>query len=605
MFGKFVLDPKLYQLRADHDVVALEPKVFDVLHYLVNHRDRLVTRQELMSALWPNEVVTEAVLHTSMTLLRKALGQKRGDRAPIETVHGRGYRFVETVTAQPDPSSTSHTRLRPIESLRASSLPPAEIASLQPEIPLSTIDPTFVGRGPQLDRILTCLRAAQRRQGQICVLIGEAGIGKTRLSTHVATIARALDAEVWSGVCPEGVGTPMLWIWQQLLRWALNSEGPEVLRQWLGTHRADVATWLPELIEEGDPRDATRGHEQATFRMLDAMRSVLSRASAARTRVLLLEDMHRADHASWHLLRLLAPQLEQWSVLVIATLRGRDDLTAFEPVQKHVGELARIPCCQVLYLRGFSESESATFLGPVLGHSLTEAQAGLLHSKSEGNPLFLRELGESLRDAQCAPLTLATLPGFEPPDVVRHVLRRRVSRLGEEAYRVLEAASVFSDAWEVKALSQVAGIAREQVLEAIDAAAQQKIVAPLPGVETYRFTHDLLRDTLRADLTTHAKKRFHLLAATACEESVQWRGREGVRELAHHLYHALPEGDAGRALQHLMHAGTLAEQAGDLQEAAQLYAMAQGAARCAGPLELERQAELEQALARLSAEAVS
>ena len=98
VFGDFVLDTQLYQLRRGDDVIPLEPKVFDVLRYLVEHNDRVATKRELLDALWPNEVVTEAVLPTNINALRRALGQKRGDKLPIETVHA-GVSLVQTVMA--------------------------------------------------------------------------------------------------------------------------------------------------------------------------------------------------------------------------------------------------------------------------------------------------------------------------------------------------------------------------------------------------------------------------------------------------------------------------------------------------------------------------
>ena len=97
-FGEFTLDLQLYQLRHGDEVVPLEPKVFDVLRFLVEHHDRVATKRELLESLWPHEVVTEAVLPTNINALRRALGQKRGDKTPIETVHGRGYRFATEVS---------------------------------------------------------------------------------------------------------------------------------------------------------------------------------------------------------------------------------------------------------------------------------------------------------------------------------------------------------------------------------------------------------------------------------------------------------------------------------------------------------------------------
>src|SRR4051812_32389354 len=121
VFGEFVLDLQLYQLRRKDLVVPLEPKVFDVLRYLVEHSDRVATKRELLEALWPHEVVTEAVLPTNINALRRALGQRRGEKWPIETVHGRGYRFAMPVerALRPLPPEVELARAA------SASLPPA------------------------------------------------------------------------------------------------------------------------------------------------------------------------------------------------------------------------------------------------------------------------------------------------------------------------------------------------------------------------------------------------------------------------------------------------------------------------------------------------
>ncbi|MFT3925846.1 MAG: winged helix-turn-helix domain-containing protein [Myxococcales bacterium] len=584
-FGEFVLDPQLFQLRRCGEIVGLEPKVFDVLLYLVRHADRVVTRQELLASLWPQEVVTEAVLPANINVLRKALGQKRGERTPIETVHGRGYRLAMPVIQRHPSGPMLRVSERAVARVgeRAITPTPSEL-----ELPQ---DASFVGRVSLLERLIISMNNAQLGQGQVCLLTGEAGVGKTRLASRVSEIARRFNADLWRGVCPEGVGTPTLWIWQQMVRCAIISEGEPLVRDWLGGNlesllRLATEVSSPEglLPDAGPSAEGAEEHDRATFRMLDATQRLLTYASASRLRVLVLEDMHRADLASWNVLRLLAPQLEKLSVLVIATLRGRDDLTVFEPVQKHVGELARNPSCQSIYVRGLSENESADLLLRVLGHPLSEQQVKKLHMKSGGNPLFLRELAEALAEyadgsGRIDEQALDDMQGFEPPEVVRNVLRRRVSRLGERAYQVLEAASVFASTWDAKNLERVTGMERPEVLSALDAATTQRIVVTMPGVDTYRFSHDLVRDTLRADLSMQAKKRFHLLAAAACEESLPWRGTEGIRELAHHLYQALPEGNPRVAIDWLTKAATHAQRRLDHHDAALLFRFALDAAR--------------------------
>jgi predicted ATPase/DNA-binding winged helix-turn-helix (wHTH) protein len=567
VFGDFVLDTQLYQLRRGDDVIPLEPKVFDVLRYLVEHNDRVATKRELLDALWPNEVVTEAVLPTNINALRRALGQKRGDKLPIETVHGRGYRFAMPVSK----SVGTRSSIRP--SMRTSFAPMDESALEDDHEP-------FVGQGALVSKLKRCLVRALGEQGQVCVLSGEAGIGKTRLARRLAELARAHGADVWMGACPEGAATPQLWPWTQILRGALHAEGVEQVRRWLGPSAVDLAPWVPELVDERES-GALGSRENASFRVFDAIVRILSQASRARPRVIWLEDMHRADDASWQLLRLLTPHLERAPVLVVVTVRSRDDLTVAAPVQRNVDALLRAPFCHRFYVRGLEEQDTRELVEKMLDRQIEADLVHVLHEKTGGNPLFVRELVEWL-DARGRTdvAALREAPDLAPPEMVRHVLRRRVNRLGPEAQRVLEAGAVIGASWDVWSVERVTSLSRESVLAVVDAALAQRIVVPLPArVEGYRFAHDLLRDTLYSDLPTAQRKRMHLAVAGCLEERAAWLGTEGVREVAHHLYHALPDGQPGVAIAWLQRAAELTAQESAYDEAARYYRMAGDATR--------------------------
>jgi TolB-like protein/DNA-binding winged helix-turn-helix (wHTH) protein/Tfp pilus assembly protein PilF len=99
-FAGCELNERLYQLRREGALVAVEPKVFSVLAYLVQHHDRVVSKDELLEKLWPGQVVGEAALSRCIGAARKAVGDDGDRQAVIETQHGRGYRFVATVTEQ-------------------------------------------------------------------------------------------------------------------------------------------------------------------------------------------------------------------------------------------------------------------------------------------------------------------------------------------------------------------------------------------------------------------------------------------------------------------------------------------------------------------------
>ncbi len=98
-FSDCELDSELYQLRRRGRVVKIEPKVFDVLAFLLDHRERVVSKGELLDALWPGETVTESVLPRCVAAARRAVGDDRAKQQILQTVHGRGYRFVAEVRA--------------------------------------------------------------------------------------------------------------------------------------------------------------------------------------------------------------------------------------------------------------------------------------------------------------------------------------------------------------------------------------------------------------------------------------------------------------------------------------------------------------------------
>src|SRR5438132_6961668 len=101
-FVDFRLDPDNACLWRGTQPVALTPKAFDVLHYLVTHPDRLVTKDTLLDAVWPETAVSDAVVRIAIGELRRALGDTAQAPRFIVTVHRRGYRFVAPVVAPPE-----------------------------------------------------------------------------------------------------------------------------------------------------------------------------------------------------------------------------------------------------------------------------------------------------------------------------------------------------------------------------------------------------------------------------------------------------------------------------------------------------------------------
>jgi len=107
VFGEHELDLRHFELRKAGQRVSIEPQVFDVLAYLVAHRDRVVPKEELLDEVWRTRFVTESTLTTRVKAARRAVGDDGTRQVVIRTLHGRGYRFVAEVTEDPGPPVAS------------------------------------------------------------------------------------------------------------------------------------------------------------------------------------------------------------------------------------------------------------------------------------------------------------------------------------------------------------------------------------------------------------------------------------------------------------------------------------------------------------------
>src|SRR5690606_10282065 len=103
-FGDYQLDPERFQLSCCDELVRLEPQVLSLLIHLVRNRDHMVTKDEIVAAVWQGEAVSDASISSRIRSARQAVGDDGEKQAVIRTVHGRGFRFVPEVTT----SSTGH-----------------------------------------------------------------------------------------------------------------------------------------------------------------------------------------------------------------------------------------------------------------------------------------------------------------------------------------------------------------------------------------------------------------------------------------------------------------------------------------------------------------
>ena len=331
-------------------------------------------------------------------------------------------------------------------------------------------------------------------------MVGESGVGKTRLVDELAARARAGGARVLRGDCVQlGEGelayAPLVSALRPLARDGdpvLTGLGPEVL--------AELGTLLPGIAAA---RRAGRAPGRAGARLRGAAR-VLDGLSREQPLLLIIEDLHWADASTRAFLRFLAAALGHEPLLVVATYRP-DELHRRHPLRPLVADLERTRALRV-DLGGFTREELALQLEGILGTEPDAALVDRLFARSEGNPLFAEELLAAGVDGR----------GAVPPSLA-DALALRIERLSpdaQELVRVLSAGGTLGDA----VLGEVTGMEPRALRDALREAVASHIVVPRG-----RLLRAAPRAAARGRRTT-----------TSCRASApsciwRWRGRSRRR----------------------------------------------------------------------------
>ena len=431
----------------------------------------------------------------------------------------------------------------------------------------------FVGRERELETLLAGLEASLVGHGGLYLLVGEPGIGKSRLAEEVAAHARERGALVLVGRCWEAGGAPAYWPWVQSLRTYIREIPPDALRPQLGAGADDLAQILPELLESLPDlsRPAASESEAARVRVFDAATSFLKRAAAVRPLVLVLDDLHGADAPSLLLLRFLTRELADSRLLVIGAYRDVDP-TVREPLAPALAELAREPAAHRVPLGGLSDRDVAAYIELEASQAPAPELARTIHQETEGNPLFVTEVVRLLE----AEGRLADEDGdLRIPATIRAVIDERLRRLPERCQDLLLLASVLGREFGLDAVGRLSQLPHEELLATLDSAMVERVVGEVPGAPgKLRFGHALIRDTLYDGLTPARRLQLHCRAGEALESVYAADLDPHLAELAHHFVAAAGAGVADKAVAYARRAGDRAASQLAYEEAARLYEMA-------------------------------
>lgn len=384
--------------------------------------------------------------------------------------------------------------------------------------------PEIVGREHELAMIDAALRGALAGQGQVLLLSGEPGIGKTRLAQYASARAAELRMRCCWGRAGEQSAAPPYWPIRQIVRDVVDDE----VIAGLGPAGADLAQVAPEAAG-GWAAVGKPGEDRfAAFEAVTGALIAMSRAGGA---LVVLDDVQWADPGSIALLGHLVRGIDDARLAVVLTVRDTEPVDRPE-LATLLAELSREPSVRRLPLRGLTASEVARQLSSVAGRRLDTGTAALVGRRTQGNPFFVRELGLLLRQRAGA--------AGELPEAVRVAVDHRLERLPAGAAQFVAAAAVLGEPGDPAALAAVTGLSLPAVLEAVDVATRAGIL------QQGRFSHDLVAEVARTRLGTHQRLRLH--ARMAAYLAARADAPERAAQVAHHWLASLPVGEVREAV---------------------------------------------------------
>lgn len=450
----------------------------------------------------------------------------------------------------------------------------------------------FVGRDRELGELHGGLADAFAGRGGLYLLVGDPGIGKTRLADEFCAHAQASGALTFWGRCWEGGGAPAYWPWVQVVRSYLRQRDPAWLEGELGSGAEYIAQIVPEL------RDAIPGlrpvakldAEHLRFSLFDAVSAFLQRAATREPLVVVLDDLHAADPPSLLLLQFVARDLRGSRLLVLGSFRDAEPRVT-PAVGALLAGLARDG--RRLPLRGLSHDAVAALIADACSAAPDASLAATIHRTTDGNPFFVDEVVRLLRSEGRLEERHPARRPLGIPGGVRDAIGQRLALLSPQTRSVLSVAAVVGRDFDARVVEHSAVLTAEDVLAALDEAMSARVVTEaLRAARRYSFRHALVRETLYEELPAGTRARLHHEVGEALERLHGEAADDHVAELAHHFFEAAAVGGAQKALDLSERAGDRARKMLAFEEGREHYGRALQSMGLAGVRDDARRCEL-------------
>jgi class 3 adenylate cyclase/tetratricopeptide (TPR) repeat protein len=407
---------------------------------------------------------------------------------------------------------------------------------------------TFVGRSRELEGLLAAAESTRSGRGQLVALVGDAGIGKSRLVHEFSRLPQFDDWSLYqTGTLPHGVNTAYLPL-STLLRGIFDVTGRDGQVEIDTKMRAGVARFVPDVdallpvmqvlmdLPVSDPSWVALNPRQRASLIVDGVKRLLLQAAETRPMMLIFEDLHWIDPGSQQVLDALVGGLAAHTLLLVVTHRPEyqhDWMGKSFYTHTRVDPLAATSAHEML--------DALIGVTPEL-----ESLKRLLIERTEGRPLFIEETVRSLKETGILSEQDGTTrlesdsATLDIPASVQDVLAARIDRLTPELKGLLQTAAVIGRRVPVRLLQTIEALSEYDLHVQLSALQSSEFLYEVATGEdaTYLFKHALTEEVAYASLTQSTRRQLHGRLVDAIEIVYAGRRDEHVEELARHASRA-------------------------------------------------------------------
>jgi len=369
------------------------------------------------------------------------------------------------------------------------------------------VETPLVGREAEMAQLHVALDEASAGRGRLLAILGEAGIGKSRMVEELIALAARRDCRVLVGRAYESDQILFFGPWVDAFSAGELAQDREVLDALGPVWRSELARLLPEVTAPGAPALPGQANHR---RLFESVARLLKQLTAPDPLLVVLEDLHWADEASLHLLAFLGRRVQTERMLVAVTAR-EEELEDARVLRDTLEDLARAEELVPLRLSSLTQPDTVALvrmLVPASAAATVEELGAQVWIASEGNPFVVVETMRALQEG-------AATPGMALPERVREVIERRLGRLADRSRSLLAVAAAIGREFDFDLLRCASGLDEDATAEGVEELVRRRVLTVVG--ERLAFTHERIREVAYSGLLRWRRRRLHYKIAEALE----------------------------------------------------------------------------------------